>query len=356
MATDAVEPDLHILRNRSVLGIGLGSLLSDTGHEMATAALPGFLASIGTQAAALGAIEGIADASMSASKVVGGILADRPGVERKAVTAGGYAITAVGHGFSARPILAVRRGRPRPVLGRSRRQSSHTDSLLAGSVPPHQLGRAFGVERSMDSLGAIIGPLLAAPLIIAVGYRWLFAISALPGLLAALAVLVLVREAPRIVDTAHHINLSIRGLASKPAPTGGFSSASDSTDSATSRRPCSSCEPPTCSTTAEDPPQTPPPSRCCSTPHTTQPTACSRTRLVLPQTDSDAFASSSSASGSSPWQASDSSPTHATSSYLRCSSCLLAHRPRSSKPGKARTRQSCSRLDSRTRFRSPRTG
>ena len=43
----------HVLRNPGVLGIGLGSLLSDTGHEMATAALPGFLRSLGAPAAAL---------------------------------------------------------------------------------------------------------------------------------------------------------------------------------------------------------------------------------------------------------------------------------------------------------------
>ncbi len=49
------------------------------------------------------------------------------------------------------------------------------DSLLAGSVEPDQLGRAFGAERAMDSLGTVAGPLLAAPLIVAVGYRWLFA-------------------------------------------------------------------------------------------------------------------------------------------------------------------------------------
>src|SRR5437899_12696775 len=100
----------HVLRNPGVVGIGLGSLLSDTGHEMATAALPGFLRSIGAPAAALGAIEGLADAALSASKVAGGVVADRPGVERKAVTAGGYALTAVGHGAvglaSAVPVVA----------------------------------------------------------------------------------------------------------------------------------------------------------------------------------------------------------------------------------------------------------
>src|SRR5206468_7219406 len=80
----------QVLRNPGVLGIGLGSLLSDAGHEMATAALPGFLRSLGAPAAALGVIEGVADAALSASKVAGGVVADRPGVERKALTAGGY--------------------------------------------------------------------------------------------------------------------------------------------------------------------------------------------------------------------------------------------------------------------------
>src|SRR5437899_12399974 len=103
----------HVLRNPGVVGIGLGSLLSDTGHEMATAALPGFLRSIGAPAAALGAIEGVADGALSAAKVAGGVIADKPGVERRAVTAGGYAVTALGHGAFALanswPVVAVAR-------------------------------------------------------------------------------------------------------------------------------------------------------------------------------------------------------------------------------------------------------
>ena len=187
-----------MLRNRGVLGIGLGSLLSDAGHEMATAALPGFLKSIGAPAAALGAIEGVADAALSASKVAGGIVADRPGVDRRDVTAGGYALTALGHGAFALanvwPVVAVARAVSWVARGG---KAPARDALLSGSVPPHQLGRAFGVERAMDSIGAIIGPLLAAPLIVAIGYRWLFAASVLPGLLAAVAVLLLVHEVPR---------------------------------------------------------------------------------------------------------------------------------------------------------------
>lgn len=191
-----------MLRNPGVLGIGLGSLLSDAGHEMATAALPGFLNSIGAPAAALGAIEGVADAALSASKVAGGVIADRPGIERKTVTSGGYAITALGHGAfavaAAWPAVAIARAVSWIARGG---KAPARDSLLAGSVEPTELGRAFGAERAMDSIGAIIGPLLAAPLILAVGYRWLFAISIIPGLLAALAVIVLVKETPRALRT-----------------------------------------------------------------------------------------------------------------------------------------------------------
>ncbi len=70
----------------------------------------------------------------------------------------------------------------------------------------------------MDSLGAIAGPLLAAPLIVAVGYRWLFVISTIPGLCAAAAVLVLVRETPRIAHEATDLANPMRTLARTPGP------------------------------------------------------------------------------------------------------------------------------------------
>ncbi len=202
-----------------MLGISLGSLLSDTGHEMATAALPGFLRSIGAPAAALGAIEGIADGAMSGAKVAGGIVADRPGVERKAVASGGYAVVALGHASfamaNAWPVVAV--SRSVSWIARGGKNPSR-DSLLTGSVDRADLGKAIGLERGMDSVGAVIGPLLAAPLLLAVGYRWLFAISALPGLAAALVVLLLVREGPRIRGMRPALRGSYRSLAATPGP------------------------------------------------------------------------------------------------------------------------------------------
>ena len=156
---------------------------------------------------------------MSAAKVAGGVVADRPGVERKQVAAGGYALTALGHGAfalaTAWPAVAVARAVSWVARGG---KAPARDSLLSGAVPSEQLGRAFGVERAMDSLGAIAGPLLAAPLIVAVGYRWLFALSVIPGLLAALAVLALVREAPRVARASAELTAPMRTLVRVPGP------------------------------------------------------------------------------------------------------------------------------------------
>lgn len=203
--------------SRTVLGIGLASLFSDAGHEMATAALPGFLTALGAPPIALGVIEGVADATLSASKVAGGILADRPNSDRRRIAAAGYVVTGLGYGSFAFagswPVVAV--GRAVAWSARGLRTPAR-ESLLAGAVPPEYLGRAFGVERAGDSVGAIAGPLIAAALIGAVGFRSLFTISFIPAVFAALSVLLLAGEAPRILEAARHHGLTMRGLATAP--------------------------------------------------------------------------------------------------------------------------------------------
>jgi MFS family permease len=188
-----------VFRNPSVVGIGVASFFSDSGHEMATAVLPGFLHSLGAPAAALGAIEGLADAALSSSKFAGGAIADRPHVERKTFAAAAYAVTALSYGSFALvnswPFLAI--GRTIAWAARGIRSPAR-DALLAESVSEPQLGRAFGLERAMDSLGAIVGPLVASVLIGVIGYRALFGISIIPGLMAGAAILLLVHESPRI--------------------------------------------------------------------------------------------------------------------------------------------------------------
>jgi MFS family permease len=170
-----------------VLGIGLASLFSDWGHEAATSLLPAFLASLGAPAVALGIIEGISDGLSSFAKLAGGWIADRP-AWRKPNGIVGYSATALttfGYAF-AQSWPAVLLLRALGWMGRGSRGPSR-DALLADSVAPAQLGRAFGFERTMDTFGAVLGPLCAALLVGSLGIRATIRWTLLPGLIAALA-------------------------------------------------------------------------------------------------------------------------------------------------------------------------
>jgi MFS family permease len=68
------------------------------------------------------------------------------------------------------------------------------NALLADVVPPAAYGRAYGFERAMDNLGAIIGPLLALGLVATIGTRWAITVSVIPGLLAAGAIVYAIRH------------------------------------------------------------------------------------------------------------------------------------------------------------------
>lgn len=178
-----------------MLGIGLASLFSDWGHEAATSLLPAFLASLGAPALALGIIEGVSDGLSSFSKLAGGWIADRPAL-RKPTGIVGYcatAFTTFGYAFAQSwPMLLLLRALG--WMGRGSRGPSR-DALLADSVDPAQVGRAFGFERAMDTLGAVLGPLCAALLVGSLGIRSTIRWTVLPGLAAALAFAFLVLSA-----------------------------------------------------------------------------------------------------------------------------------------------------------------
>jgi MFS family permease len=172
---------------RGVLGIGLASLFSDWGHEAATAILPAFLASLGAPAYALGIIEGVSDGLSSFAKLAGGWIADRPAL-RKPVGIIGYLATglstfayAFAHTWPA--VLVIR---ALGWIGRGGRGPSR-DALLADAVATGTEGRAFGFERAMDTIGAVLGPLCATALIGIVGMRGVLLWSLAPGLAAAVA-------------------------------------------------------------------------------------------------------------------------------------------------------------------------
>jgi len=182
---------------RGVLGIGLASLFSDWGHEAATAILPAFLASLGAPAVALGIIEGVSDGLSSFAKLAGGFIADHA-PWRKPTGIVGYCATAVttfGYAF-AQSWPAVLALRAFGWMGRGSRGPSR-DALLADSVRPGQEGRAFGFERAMDTLGAVLGPLCATLLIGTLGTRGVLRWTLLPGLAAAVSFAVLAPGAKR---------------------------------------------------------------------------------------------------------------------------------------------------------------
>ena len=184
--------------NRTVLGVGVTSLFSDWSHEIATAILPAFLATIGAGPAWLGAIEGIADGLSSFAKLSSGHYTDRL-KKRKPLAVFGYAFTALATASFAFATHAyhVLFGRAAAWLGRGLR-SPVKKALLAAEVAPGAYGRAFGLERLMDTVGAIAGPLTALWLLDVTNhnYRAVFLWTLLPGMVAVLSFWLLVRERP----------------------------------------------------------------------------------------------------------------------------------------------------------------
>ena len=196
--------------NRTVVGIGLASLCSDWSHEIATSLLPAFLASMGVAAAWLGLIEGVSDGLSSLVKMASGYYTDRL-PRRKSIAVAGYVVTALGTAAFGLATTAwhVLLARSTAWLGRGVRTPVRK-ALLAGAVSKAAYGRAFGFERMMDTFGAIIGPLTALLLLQLLhhDYRRLFALTLIPGLLAAVLIAVLVKEKVRVA--VKHISFGER--------------------------------------------------------------------------------------------------------------------------------------------------
>lgn len=182
---------------RSLVGILLATFFSDVSHEMATAVLPMYVSSLGLArpAAALGIIEGVADLLVSLSKLAGGFVGHH--VERKRPLAAlGYLVTTV-----ATASLGLARGLVALVTLRTVAWSARgfrsplRDFLLADAVEPTHFGRAYGLERAGDMLGAVTGPLIALALLQGgIGFQKLMLITLVPGIGAAAAIYFLVRE------------------------------------------------------------------------------------------------------------------------------------------------------------------
>ncbi len=200
--------------NRTVLGIGLASLCSDWSHEIATTLLPTFLATMGAAAVWLGVIEGVSDGLSSLAKLASGFYTDRLR-RRKGIAVAGYVVTALGtaafglasnawHVLLARTTAWLGRGVRTPVR----------KALLAAAVTQDSYGRAFGFERMMDTVGAVIGPATALALLALLDHDYpiLFALTLVPGLAAAALMAFVVREQARTAVSHIRFGASLREL------------------------------------------------------------------------------------------------------------------------------------------------
>src|SRR5258708_11214749 len=159
------SPEREPSAARNIYAFGVTSFLNDTATEMADWVLPAFLASLGVGPEKLGVIEGIAESVASFAKLFSGYLADRV-PRRKPLVVGGYLVA-----NAVKPILAVVTSwwqilfiRFADRLAKGVRGAPR-DVMVAESVDKNRLGSAYGLIQSMDSAGAIAGPLTALVLL-----------------------------------------------------------------------------------------------------------------------------------------------------------------------------------------------
>lgn len=197
--------------------MGLVSLLTDASSEMVYPVLPLFLANVlGAPVAAIGLIESLAEATAAFMKLGSGWLSDRVG-RRKPLVALGYTLSNL-----AKPVLALTQSWPAVLslrvtdrLGKGVRTAPR-DALIAESSTPQERGRSFGVHRALDTAGAAIGPFVAWLVLSldpgASGYRTIFAVSAIPGALAILVVLLAVRDTGKRLPIDQAMRPSLRAF------------------------------------------------------------------------------------------------------------------------------------------------
>ncbi len=182
---------------RNVVRLGDVSLFTDVSTEMVLGVLPVnfIIDQLGANAAILGLIEGTAEAVNYIFRVIAGILTDKVG-RRKPFVIIGYGLSTI-----AKPLFAIATSwgqafavRVTDRAGKGARTTPR-DALISDSIPRSQAGKGFGLHRSLDQVGAVLGPLLAFALLPLVGLRGIFWISFIPGVIALFILLFFVNDA-----------------------------------------------------------------------------------------------------------------------------------------------------------------
>lgn len=178
---------------RTIWILSLVSLFTDTASEMLYPIMPFYLKSIGFSVMLIGILEGLAEATAGLSKGYFGKLSDSSG-RRVPFVRIGYALSAISKPMMALFIfpLWIFFARTTDRLGKGIRTGAR-DAILSDEATPATKGKVFGFHRSMDTLGAVLGPSLALLFLYLhpESYRALFFIAFIPGLLAIVATFVL---------------------------------------------------------------------------------------------------------------------------------------------------------------------
>lgn len=185
--------------NKNIFFTGLTSFLTDTSAKMVYSVMPMFLLSIGASKTSLSLIEGIAESTAALIKSLSGFWSDKIG-KNKPFMLIGYGLSTLImplYAFVVSP-LQVLFLRFFERVGKGIRTAPR-DSIIAGSVTNGETGKSFGVQKAMDNMGAIVGPLLAFILLILhpENYKLIFLFSAIPGFLGVLVILFGIKEAKK---------------------------------------------------------------------------------------------------------------------------------------------------------------
>ena len=182
---------------RTVWVLGIVSLLMDLSSEIYHALLPAFLTiTLGLPVAAMGALDGISEATASMAKLVSGKLSDHQ-QKRKPWVLLGYGMAAL-----SKPLFPLATG-VIPLLGArfidrvgKGIRGAPRDAMIADETPPEIRGAAFGLRQSLDTVGAFLAPLVAVGLMIwlAGDIRLVFWIAVIPAVLSFLFAWIMLRE------------------------------------------------------------------------------------------------------------------------------------------------------------------
>lgn len=199
---------------RNIIIVGFVSLFTDLSSQMVFPVVPLFLLSLGASAWVIGLVEGAAETTASLLKVFSGYWSDRV-KRRKPFVFAGYGLSTI-----TKPMFALAGTWPFVLfvrvlerVGKGVRDAPR-DAIVAESVDVSIRGKAYGFQRALDGIGSFSGALLAVVLLPLLGYRNLFLIAFLPGIIAVLLILLIREKRSQVVvrHAAMPLNVSLRKL------------------------------------------------------------------------------------------------------------------------------------------------